>query len=261
MSCTTNPQYIIVPNSGSGTPGPAGPAGPQGPPGSISLPLPADDVSVTNLGFSTLQEALDYLLYVPLALSGLSPTISTYETGSSVNSMGFTWNSNRTNFTSLVLTGGGESDALATTAVAHTLVFGTPITSTTNVTLTAIDTSITPNNVQVLSTNINFYWGVYWGSEEIPVSLNSAFLNNILSKRLQSGKSHSFTSNATDSLTYVWYAYKKSLGVASFTVGGFAGGFEPPITLSHTNEEGATADYYVYRSTNSFIGTEVVQIT
>ncbi len=82
--------------------------------------------------------------------------------------------------------------------------------------------------------------------------IDSAFVL-LLSKTLQAGLGFTFDSTAGAGV-FAWFAHKKSLGVASFIVEGFAGGFEAPVTLSFTNASGHLEDYYVYRSTNSEIG-------
>ncbi len=57
---------------------------------------------------------------------------------------------------------------------------------------------------------------------------------------------------------YIWYCYPLRLGTVTFFVGGFEGGFESPETVSVTNVNGWSEDYYAYRSTNANLGeTEV----
>ena len=90
-------------------------------------------------------------------------------------------------------------------------------------------------------------------------SINSSFILS-LTRKLQSGRGTSFTSNAGVDV-YVWYAHKKSLGIANFVAGGFAGGFEAPVTVSFTNASGFTEDYYVYRSTNPQIGVVSIVVS
>lgn len=57
---------------------------------------------------------------------------------------------------------------------------------------------------------------------------------------------------------YLIYSYPSRLGTATFTVGGFAGGFNPPATVSITNASGYTENYYVYRSVNTNLGLTTV---
>ena len=93
MTCQPK-RYIIVPIQG--VPGPIGPIGPIGPPGeSVQLPIAAEDISVTNLGFSNQQDLNDYLLYVPIIISNFSTPVDIYEIGSVVTSLTFNWILNR----------------------------------------------------------------------------------------------------------------------------------------------------------------------
>jgi hypothetical protein len=79
------------------------------------------------------------------------------------------------------------------------------------------------------------------------------------------------TSEITNDVTQVWdsvttgvgeymlFAFPKRLGIPTFWVGGFEGGFEAPETVSVTNANGWTEDYYVWRSSNSNLGATVVE--
>lgn len=58
---------------------------------------------------------------------------------------------------------------------------------------------------------------------------------------------------------YMLFAFPKRLGTVEFWVGGFEGGFEDPETVSVTNSNGWTEDYYAWRSTNSNLGETVVE--
>lgn len=58
---------------------------------------------------------------------------------------------------------------------------------------------------------------------------------------------------------YMLFAFPKRLGLVAFWVGGFEGGFEDPETVSVTNANGYTEDYYAWRSTNSNLGSVVVE--
>lgn len=58
---------------------------------------------------------------------------------------------------------------------------------------------------------------------------------------------------------YMLFAFPKRLGIPTFWVGGFEGGFEAPETVSVTNANGYTEDYYAWRSTNANLGATVVE--
>jgi hypothetical protein len=78
---------------------------------------------------------------------------------------------------------------------------------------------------------------------------------------LQNSKTYTFSINA-GSGEYVYYAYPSRLGTATFTVGGFANGFSTiPSTLSVTNSNGYSENYYIYRSSNANLGSNTVVVT
>jgi hypothetical protein len=60
---------------------------------------------------------------------------------------------------------------------------------------------------------------------------------------------------------YIWFCYPKRLGTVTFWVGGFEGGFEAVQTVSLTNINGWSEDYYCYRSTNANLGSTAVTTT
>jgi hypothetical protein len=66
------------------------------------------------------------------------------------------------------------------------------------------------------------------------------------------------TAGAND---YLLFAFPKRLGTVTFWVGGFEGGFEAAETVSVTNSNGWTEDYYAWRSTNKGLGETVVTTT
>jgi hypothetical protein len=251
-----NPDYIVLPSEGTGTTGPAGPTGPQGPPGDVSA-VPADNVTVTNDGYSTAQEIFDDLLYVLISINSFLANTTIYEIGVDFAQLGFTWAYNKTPIVAQTLTGPNDPIILGIGPRAATLDFtpnlgadhqGGGFVATETFFLT-VDDDVT-TGVTKLET-VSFYNGVYYGDAADGV-VDSAFVL-LLSKNLQAGLAYSFSSTAGAGI-YAWYAHKKSLGVATFTVGGFEGGFESPVTLSFTNGSGHLEDYYVYRSTNPEIG-------
>lgn len=105
----------------------------------------------------------------------------------------------------------------------------------------------------------NFQSKRYWGCAEKPEApkvIDSAFIKSLSRSDFITKTSISKTFNLNDStLTkFVWYAYPKRLGKVTFTSGGYAGGFDSPVTVSVTNSYNVTEDYYVYRSTIPGVG-------
>jgi hypothetical protein len=101
----------------------------------------------------------------------------------------------------------------------------------------------------------------YWGVSIISSATYSSsdvrsFGNNELSNVIPK----TFTVNPGAG-QYIVYAYPSRLGTATFTVGGFAGGFNGPYTASVTNGSGFTENYSVYSSVNANLGSTTVTVT
>jgi hypothetical protein len=60
---------------------------------------------------------------------------------------------------------------------------------------------------------------------------------------------------------YILYVLPTRLGTVSFNVGGFAGGFEDPVTIDLENKGGYEEQYRIYRSTNHSLGSTTIIIT
>ena len=119
-------------------------------------------------------------------------------------------------------------------------------------------TAIGDTNTETSTYTLTFVNNVYYA-----VSSNSAASVSIVSAGttvLSNSKARSFTVNA-GSGEYIYYSYPSRLGTASFTVGGFAGGFQLISTESYTNSAGYTENYYIYRSDNSSLGSTTVTVS
>lgn len=97
------------------------------------------------------------------------------------------------------------------------------------------------------------YWG-YLNSYGSPSSANVISTAGGSSK-LSTLKSSTDTVTVSGSNKYIYLAYPKSYGVlTSLIMGGFETlpAFSPPFTVSVTNAQGYTQDYYVYINVNPF---------
>ena len=168
--------------------------------------------------------------------------------------MGFNWAYNKNPIVSQTLVGPHDAIVLGIAERAATVNFTPNLGVTSNFTLQVNDGV---NSVQSVK-SVKFINGVYYGDAPAG-AVDSAFLLT-LNKTLQTGIGKTFSSTAGVDV-YAWYAHKKSLGVATFVVGGFEGGFNAPTTLSFTNASGYTEDYYIYRSTNPEIGPVTIVVS
>jgi len=110
--------------------------------------------------------------------------------------------------------------------------------------------------------NRYFYWRplVFWGVDSTPAS-TEVFIESLSETALDNNRNRTFTITAGAG-EYICFAYPNSYGVASFTVGGFEGGFTLlSDSISVTNAYGVTQDYRLYRSDNPSLGSTTVVVT
>ena len=122
-------------------------------------------------------------------------------------------------------------------------------------TLTAVQGSIT----KTASTGITWVQPVYYGIGAAGES--SAAFNQSLTGNLATSRNSTFTvaPGATD---YIYYAYRTAYGAATFTVGGFAGGFNVvSTTIAVTNANGVVENYTLYVSAQPDLGSTTVAVT
>lgn len=104
---------------------------------------------------------------------------------------------------------------------------------------------------------INFYNYRFWGTTIVASGYTETDVEGIGNSELLNSKVKTFSITAAVN-EYIVYAYPSRLGTATFTVGGFEGGFNLPETVSIINSAGFTEDYYVYSSINSGLGLTTV---
>jgi hypothetical protein len=107
---------------------------------------------------------------------------------------------------------------------------------------------------------ISFYNYIYWGVTTDASSFTEGDIEALTNSSISNTKGRSITV-APASGEYILYCLPTRLGTVTFTVGGFEGGFQAPETVSVTNSAGFAENYYVYRSTNSGLGSTTVVIT
>lgn len=98
---------------------------------------------------------------------------------------------------------------------------------------------------------------IYYGVSTVASGYTESNIEGLAGTDLQNSKSKTFSVSPGAS-EYIIYAYPTRLGTATFTVGGFEGGFQSPETVSITNASGYTENFYAYRSTNLNLGSTTV---
>lgn len=200
---------------------------------------------------SNVGAILDNLLYVAIAITSFTSNVKNQEKGSVVNDVTLSWNYNKLPET---LTLNNESLDVSTKSKVLT---NQNITSNKTWTLKATDAR---GAVSQKSTSISFLNGVYYGIGTVTDTsgVTNDFIQG-LTKVLASSRARTFSVNA-GSGQYIYYAIPVAMGKPTFYVGGFEGGFDLLHTFLYTNSKGYSENYYVYKSTNSSLGSTSVEV-
>ena len=201
--------------------------------------------SIDNL-LSTLQYQIADVVS-PFAIT-LSANPSVAETGSTQNSIVLSWTYPR-DPVSQVFEGSSVLPTLRTET------YTTPTTAAKTFTLVA---TIEGGIIKTKTVTVPFYNGIYYGKSS---SLTfDADLISSLTKVLSDTRARTISVTAGVG-EFIYYCIPTRLGVPSFTVGGFTGGFTNVATLSFTNPSGYTENYDVYKSDNANLGATSIVIS
>lgn len=116
------------------------------------------------------------------------------------------------------------------------------------------------NHTLVTSTSGNTLDPILWGVSTKASGYIEADIEGLANSVNSNDNTRAFTVTAGAD-DYIIFAYPKRLGTVTFWVGGFEGGFQAPETVSVTNANGFTEDYYIYRSDNKNLGETEVTTT
>lgn len=130
--------------------------------------------------------------------------------------------------------------------------FGTVVTFT----LTANDSFVTRTITATETWGQKIFWGVGAASQS-----GASFIQSLSGQQTTLTKNTSFTLNPNSSQK-IYFAHRTAYGVATFSVGGIAGGFtQTSSTTSVTNGFGFTENYSLYESDNLGLGTITTTVT
>ena len=254
-------RYLITPDIANLK----GDPGEDGADGNINSFLPINTSNLNHDGALRTNEGvddlLDELLHVVLVvLSFAADAGNVFEQGQSFSSLAFTWTIGST-ITSQSIAGTNVTpptlEAADRTAVVS---FSPDLDDDGTIVLSVDDGTGLPASLDSKSYNINFYWKVHWGKAVIPGAINSAFILGLSDESLQGDANLDFTLS-TASTEYIWIAAPSSYGDLLIKAGGFIGGFESKVIVSHSNGSGAPAENYnVYRSTHDNLGSTNITI-
>lgn len=181
----------------------------------------------------------------PFSINSFTVTPSVAQKGSTIN-VTVKWSYNKDI----------KSQTLNNTALDATLREKTFSSVKADVTYTLNATS-TNNVSKSKSGTVKFYNGIYYGKSS-STTYNATLISS-LTKTLSDSKARTITVNAGAG-EYIYYCLPKRLGVPSFNVGGFDGGFNKVATINFTNSDSYAEDYDIYKSTNANLGNSTVVI-
>lgn len=198
----------------------------------------------------TLTEATESLSERVAALEGDDPAIlirslmaipKTAELGSSAD-VAITWELSKTPKTATlnginVLGGNSYTDVDVTESKEYKLIVSDDLGRKTSATVA-----------------VKFLNKIFWG-ESASTEITENLVEHLNNSELSDAKARTITVSPNEQ--YVYYAYPKRLGTASFRLGMLEGGFEGPVTVHVTNQHGYAEDYYVYKSDKQLIGDSV----
>lgn len=210
----------------------------------------ADNSTYSNPASPTIVDfrtALDYILYYDLEIELRHNRSTVLENGAKLTSITFEWTYNKP-----IISQSFDNEGLPLDQRRY--IYNQTITSNKEFKLFATDERKTFTK----TISFQFRNGRYWGTSS-NLSLENADVLE-LQKELSTGRGKTFTVNANEG-EYIYYCYPMSWGAATFSVGGFTGGFELVGNINFRNSLGHAEMYYIYRSTNHSLGDTVVTVS
>lgn len=213
------------------------------------FPIDASDVTFQNATYTTVESALNKLLYVPLAVTSFTNSVPSAEIGSSINSLVLTWA-----YSADVIAQSISNIGATLSATARTYTYSTPIT--TNRTFTLIGNDGTTN--ASASTSVAFYSKRHWGVSEND-TLSDAQIRGLSGSEFVTTRATSKVVSAANQ--YLYIAYPASLGEATININGLLNTAFVLVTRGYSNYYGYESQYHIYRSQYKLTGTYQIAIT
>lgn len=218
----------------------------------FTLNMDAGGISYHNPSYPTVESALDFLLYF-LPVGNVSVTTGTlFEIGSSVSSVGLSWNVNKTTMTSTIVTAPSYTSGQLAPTQSGTLTDSNTRTTNTTWTITTNDGT----NIDTGIASISFMNKAYWGVSS-NTSLSDAQIIALSNNTLTTTRVRSIT--VTPSNQYWYYCIPVSFGAPTFMIGGIEN--VPGVTTqTFINASGYSSSYNIYRSVNLLNGSITINI-
>ncbi len=212
-----------------------------------------DQFKDINDEFGVIREEIGNSVYIPIEIISFSNNVKTVEKGNTVTEITFNYSFNQIP-NELVLSFNEEANYPSVESSSFTKT-GLELKEDTIFTLVASDKK---SHNEIMTSNIEFLNGVYYGSSSEPELYDNAFIL-ALNKTLQKKHGSSFNTEALDS-QYIYYCAPTAYGIPRLSVSGLVGGFEKVQTINFTNSYGYEESYDVYRSEYSNLGSTLVKV-
>ncbi len=212
----------------------------------------ASDIAYTHPdhpSLQTVEDALDHLLYIePTVTLHLDQTLSAYEIGLSINSVGLIWSWNKTITSQSLNQGIGD---LSTSTTSYTYTPANPIDSNITFTITGGDGVETATS----SVSVSFMPKRYWGVSTLTSLTDADILN--LSQELSTSRTQTRTFDCSGG-KYFYFVIKTSYcNNIGFKVNGMTFSDMDVETRNFTNASGHTDQYNIYRVHNIQTGDNI----
>lgn len=215
-------------------------------------------VLISTDGTITKRKLRDSDILPDFAVSTFSVGSSTALVGSTVTTPSFTATYNDTVDSAVLTDNYGTASATLNSPFTSFSSTGSFVKNTPGQSVTFTLTAISSGYTATKTTNITWYNYRFYGVSASGAATES-FIES-LTAELSNSKSKTLSVTAGIGQK-IYYAYPTRLGTATFTVGGFEGGFNLLDTISVTNSSEYTENYYLYESTNANLGATTVVIT
>lgn len=197
-----------------------------------------------------LEVTVEELAYEPIEITSFTHDAGVKEIGSTAPSVTLSWALSKDPASQNI-------DGTPVSLEARTYSFGSAnLTGNKTYKLTVTDEKDTEVSK---TTTVTFLNGVYYGVGSVNAdNTNNKFIQS-LTKVLSDTRVRDFTVTANTG-EYIFYCIPTRLGIPTFFVGGFEGGFDQLKTISYTNPSGYEEDYAVYRSVQTGLGQTTVTV-
>ncbi len=213
------------------------------------FPIDASDVTFQSATYTTVEQALNKLLYGPLEVTSFTGSVTSAELGSSVTPLVLTWT-----YSANVLSQSISNTGATLVPTARTYTYVTPIT--TNRTFTLIGNDGTAN--ASASVTVSFYRKRYWGVSSSG-ALTDAQILGLSGNEFATSRETAKVIASVDQ--YIYVAYPASFGEAMINVNGLLNTAWVLTTRPHTNFYGYESQYHIYRSQYKLTGTYQIAIS